>query len=341
MEGFLSESDRAALRQAHRTISNRKIADRIKAVLMFDEGWNASQIAHVLLLDQTTIRRHLKLFEDEGIDGLMEFQYRGSQGKLRSSQEEKLSAHLEGNLYGKVEDVIRYVEKRFGETYTVSGMTKLLHRLGFVYKKTKQVPGKADPIAQEAFVRRYEKLKKSLKKGEKIYFADGTHPRHNSVTGYGWIKKGSVMEIEANTGRHHLNINAAVCVDDMDIQFTQGKAVNAQSTIRLAKKLERANPGRGTIYLIVDNARYYRSRLVREYLKTSRVKLVFLPAYSPNLNLIERLWKLMKREVLTNIYYENFGPFRYACTSFLKMLSGRKDRLSSLMSENFQILGNG
>lgn len=341
MERFLSEADRAELKEAHRTITNRKIADRIKAVLLFDKGMGAAEICEILLIDESTARRYLKIFADEGIGGLMEFKYCGRQGKLGEKQQSKLTFHLEENLYAKVEDVIRYVEKRFGETYTVSGMTKLLHRLGFVYKKTKQVPGKADAEAQEEFVREYEKLKKSLKNSDKIYFADGTHPRHNSVTGYGWIKKGEVMEIEANTGRHHLNINGAVCVQDMDIQFVQSKAVNAQSTIRLAKKLEKANPGRGTIYLIVDNARYYRSRLVRDFLETSRVELVFLPAYSPNLNLIERLWKHMKKEVLANVYYETFEQFRYACTSFLKNLSGKKDRLSSLMTENFQILGIG
>lgn len=339
MEGFLNQSQRTELKEAHRTISNGKLRDRIKAILMFDEGWSASQIAHVLLIDETTARRYLNIYEEEGIEGLTEFKYSGGQSKLTVSQEARLIEHLEENLYHKVEDIARYVESRFGEIYTVSGMTKLLKRLGFVYKKTKQVPGKANPEAQEAFVREYEELKKSLKKGDKIYFADGTHPRHNSVTGYGWIKKGSVMEIEANTGRHHLNINGAICADDMDIQFVQGKSVNAQSTIRLLKKLEKANPGTGTIYLIVDNARYYRSALVKEFLKTSRVVPKFLPPYSPNLNLIERLWKLLKKEVLTNVYYEKFSQFKYACTSFLKKMSGRKDLLGSLITENFQILG--
>ena len=339
MEGFLKESQRAELKGAHRTISNGKLRDRIKAVLMFDKGMSAAEICELLLIDETTARRYLNIYEEEGIEGLTEFKYVGGQGKLTARQEIRLIDHLEENLYSKVEDIIRYVESRFGETYTVSGMTKLLRRLGFVYKKTKQVPGKADPEIQEMFVREYEKLKKSLKKGDKIYFADGVHPRHNSVTGYGWIKKGSLMEIEANTGRQHLNINGAICVDDMDIQFVQGKSVNAQSTIRLLKKLEKTNPGKGTIHLIVDNARYYRSILVKEFLKKSRVRLKFLPPYSPNLNLIERLWKLMKKEVQTNIYYEKFSQFQYACSNFLKKLSGRKDLLESLITENFQILG--
>jgi len=242
-------------------------------------------------------------------------------------------------MYHKAEDVVRFVVSCYGEKYTVSGMTKLLKRLGFVCKKNKQVPSKACPEAKEAFVQEYEILKKSVKKGDKIYFADGTHPRHNSVTGYGWIRKGAVMEIEANTGRHHLNINGAICADDMDIQFVQGKSVNAQSTIRLLKKLEKANPGKGKIYLIIDNARYYHSALVTEFLKKSRVVPKVLPPYSPNFNLIERLWKLLKKEVLMNVYYEKFSQFKYACTSVLKKMSGRKDLLGSLITENFQILG--
>ena len=58
------------------------------------------------------------------------------------------------------------------------------------------------------------------------------------------------------------------------------------------------------ISIICDNARYYRSKAVAEYSKTSRIKLVFLPPYSPNLNLIERFWKFFKRQVLYNTYYE-------------------------------------
>ena len=74
------------------------------------------------------------------------------------------------------------------------------------------------------------------------------------------------------------------------------------------------------IYTVCDNARYYRSRMVKEYLRKSKIALLFLPPYSPNLNLIERLWKYFREIVLYNKYYETLDKFRNACISFFRRI---------------------
>lgn len=93
------------------------------------------------------------------------------------------------------------------------------------------------------------------------------------------------------------------------------------------------------IYVICDNAGYYRSKAVQAYLQDSRIKLVFLPAYAPNLNLIERLWKFFKKQVLYNRYYETFGDFRTACEDFFNNPQRYRRQLRSLLTENFAITG--
>ena len=93
------------------------------------------------------------------------------------------------------------------------------------------------------------------------------------------------------------------------------------------------------IYVICDNARYYRSKAVQAYLQDSRIKLVFLPAYAPNLNLIERLWKFFKKQVLYNRYYETFDDFRAACNDFFNNPQRYQSQLRSLLTENFAIIG--
>lgn len=95
-----------------------------------------------------------------------------------------------------------------------------------------------------------------------------------------------------------------------------------------------------TIYLILDNAGYYKGDMIREYLKTSKIELVFLPRYAPNLNLIERLWKFFKKTVLYNKYYATFQEFKFACMEFFKKknLAKYKKELRSLLTENFQIV---
>lgn len=92
------------------------------------------------------------------------------------------------------------------------------------------------------------------------------------------------------------------------------------------------------IYIICDNARHYRSNLVKECLKTSKIKLLFLPTYSPNLNLIERLWTFMKKKILYNKYYETFDSFKEAKLGFFENIEQYKEELDSLLTNNFQLL---
>ena len=87
------------------------------------------------------------------------------------------------------------------------------------------------------------------------------------------------------------------------------------------------------------NARYYRNRLVSEFLKTSKIQILFLPPYSPNLNLIERLWRPLKKIVLYNQYYEKFTDFRSAILNFFKNIKHYKTELQSLMTLKFHALG--
>jgi len=81
--------------------------------------------------------------------------------------------------------VASWVNEQFGIAYTASGMTALLHRLDFVYKKPKLVPGKADPAAQEAFLVDYNKLQQNKGGNDVICFMDAVHPQHNPVVAYG------------------------------------------------------------------------------------------------------------------------------------------------------------
>ena len=90
--------------------------------------------------------------------------------------------------------------------------------------------------------------------------------------------------------------------------------------------------------MIVDNASYYHSKEVKEFVKTSQVELVYLPGYSPNLNLIERLWKFLHKEVLYNQYYEHFIEFKESIFCFFKNLRIYKKELRTLFSEKIEFV---
>ena len=109
--------------------------------------------------------------------------------------------------------VISYIKKEYKVKYSISGVTDLLHRLGFSYKKPGHVPGKQDPTRQQVFVEEYAQVKAEKGKNDPIYFADATHRQHNRVPSYGWIKTGQEKELKANCGRQRLNINGAMCCE--------------------------------------------------------------------------------------------------------------------------------
>lgn len=122
----------------------------------------------------------------------------------------------------------------------------------------------------------------------------------------------------------------------MSAQVRFDDTIDAASTIALMEQIEQAYPGAAKITIVCNNARYYRSKAVREYLETSRIELLFLRPYSPNLNLIERFWKFFKRQVPYNRYYEAFEGFRSACKTFFRDVGKYASQLRSLLLENFE-----
>ena len=168
---------------------------------------------------------------------------------------------------------------------------------------------------------------------------DGVHPTHNVQPAYCWIRRGKEKEVKSNTGRERLNINGVYSPIDQEIIVREDERINSESTIALLKKIEARHPELTKIIIIRDNARYYCSRLVKEYVDKSKIEFLPLPSYSPNLNLIERLWKYFKKEVMANKYYETYAKFKDAAMKFFEIDIGKHaPALKSLLSENFHLI---
>lgn len=342
MPGFLTEEQILALKTAHRQQREKRLADRIKAVLMLNEGFTAEQISRALLLDEVTIHRYRRQYQEKGINGLLEIHYVGGKSSLTLLREQELKNYLIDNTKRTAKEVADYIRKTYGLSYSIIGVTKLLHRLGFTYKKPKIVPGKADRTKQEQFLQVYEGVKESLSRNDQLYFVDSTHPQHNTQPSYGWILKGKKNDkfVKTNTGRERLNLNGALNFQNKTAVVLEEKTINSQSTIKLFKKLEKKHP-KGKIYLVLDNASHHHSKKVKFWLKKHRrFKTVFLPSYSPNLNLIERLWRFFHQKLTWNRYFETFKEFRKATLKFFRELDRYGPELNSLLTDNFQLVSN-
>lgn len=121
------------------------------------------------------------------------------------------------------------------------------------------------------------------------------------------------------------------------IAITNDAYINSQSVCDLLWKIAHLNL-KTPITLVLDNARYQRCNLVKQFAKQLDIELLFLPAYSPNLNLIERLWKFVKKQCLYSKYYSEFESFKNAISDCLgKTHLTYKRELDSLLTLNFQI----
>ena len=334
----LTAAEEIELRVAHRGIRDKRYAYRLNAIILLGTGWSYEEVANALLLDNETIRNYVKRYEKAGVAGLVTDEHKGTPCKLSEVELVELDTHLRANTYLSVEAIVEYTVKKYDVFYSVSGMTELLHRINFTYKKSKLVPAKADAKKQEQFLTELEELRETKGANDPILYMDGVHPQHNTMLAYGWIKKGENNIIKSNTGRQRININGALDAQTHQVIIRDDESINALSTIELLKKIEAQYPLAITIHIVCDNARYYRSKLVQEFLTTSKIKLVFLPSYSPNLNLIERLWKFFKKKVLYNKYYEKFEDFKKATLGFFDNIEKFKSELDTLLTNNFNIL---
>jgi transposase len=143
--------------------------------------------------------------------------------------------------------------------------------------------------------------------------------------------------IKSPTGRKRFNVLGALNAVTLEIfTITNETYINAESVCQLLHKLAGLKLGM-PISLVWDNARYQKCAMVTQLAAELGIRLVYLPSYSPQLNLIERLWRLVRKECLYSQYYSDFDSFKTAITTFLGSVQGQKRKqLESLMTWKFQ-----
>jgi len=332
---ILTEEEKSHLDELHHQTKDGKERDRIKAILLRSEGWTVPMISQALRLHQTTIIRHINEYHD----GKLKNESGGSDSKLDESQTEELIAHLEAHTYHHVHEIILFVKDKWGISFSIPGMNKWLHRHAFSYKKPKGFPHKANPKLQEEFITQYEKLKEEVGVDEPILFIDAVHPTQATKLSYGWIRTGQTKHVETTGSRTRLNIVGAIQLGNIAEAITaQYETINGESIIDFMTKL-RGQYGSKTVHLILDRSGYHRSMLVAEKAIELNIKLHFLPPYSPNLNPIERLWKVMNEKVRNNRFFKSSKDFKEAINRFFDdILPDIGHELDARINDNFELL---
>lgn len=328
------------LRVLQRKHKDKRVYIKVTVLLMLYQGCTPQFVAESLGIDDSSVYRYRQGFEELGLADYLKSFFVAYSGQLTEDEEQQLLQEVRERLYINSKQVAAYIEQEFGVRYSLSAVVKLLNRLGFTYKKTKGVGIKADREAQEKFVKELSELLAQEDENQVVYFNDAVHPQHNTRPDYGWIYRGEDFEIPSNPGRKRVNINGALNAHNVtDVLVVESERVNAQSCIKLWQKQRRRHPDK-TIINICDNAPYYHSNYLKDWLiQNPWCKVIYLPPYAPNLNLIERLWKFLRKKVTSYDFYEHFAEFRKAILGFFKNIKEYKQALESLLTLNFRIAG--
>ncbi len=321
-----------------------KVQKKMEAIYLKSQGLKHNEINRLCRLSRTTFITYLRQYQQGGIDSLKELGYKGQPSELlkhASTLEEYFKEHLPT----KASEAQSVIEKLTGIKRSPTQVRTFLKRLGLRCRKVGQIPGKAanpDKIKeQEEF--REQKLEPRLeeaKEGKRVvFFVDAAHFVHGAFLGVVWCFVR--LFLPTPSGRKRFNVLGAInAVTKEIITITNETYINAESVCQLLLKISElviTVP----ITIVLDNAKYQKCLLVQNFAAMLNIELLYLPSYSPNLNLIERLWRFVKSNCLYSKYYEQYSAFRTAIENCIATAhTDHREELESLLSWNFQTFEN-
>ena len=334
----LTDIQKETLEYRHKKARDKRECDRIKAILLRDEGWSTTTIAQALRIHETSVVRYI---DDYIRRDKLTINSGGSTGYLNHQQTQELIAHLCEVTYLHTHQILAHIESEYDIKYTVPGLNKWLHQHGFSYKKPKGVPHNFDEKKQAAFIAHYNQLKSTLSPNEPILFMDAVHPTQATKITAGWIKKGEDKPIKTSGSRTRINVVGAIQLGHLEKAVIRqyNKTVNGDSIVDFLNEVRANYQTSGMLHMVLDGAGYHRNKIVIDKAKKLNIKLHYLPPYSPNLNPIERLWKVMNKYARNSQYFSSTKEFRRRINEFFEStLPDIASTLDDTINDNFQIL---
>ena len=313
---------------------------KMEAIYLKSQGVKHKDIYKLCQISKTTLTKYIRQYQKGGVEELKKIEYKGQASEL-NQYIRQIEEYFKIHPASSVSAASDAIEKITGIKRSPTQIREFMNRIGLRCLKVGYVPGKSlEPERiKDVEVYRKEKLEPLLEQainGEKVvFFVDAAHFVHRAYLGFLWCFTRTF--ICSPSGRKRFNVLGAInAITKEIITVTNETYINAESICELLTKI--ASLGLTVpIVLILDNARYQKCKLVNEKAEALGIELCYLPAYSPQLNLIERLWKFVRNECLYSKYYENFADFKAAISTCIGTANTeRKEKLDSLLTLNFQ-----
>ena len=256
----LTPQQRKDISERRRHAQDRRIYQRLSAVLWSDDGRTREEIAELLGVSTRQVGQWLRIFRNKGLDDLCTLHYQGDPGRLGPAQVERLKQEIATGVFHNAEQIRTWIEETFGVAYSPSGVKDLLRRIGVSYHKVSGFFWKADVEEQKEFVRKHRRHKREAGPETRRYFVDACHPVWGVDLLYScWLLVGQRFYVGVGNGRKRLNILGAYCPDDhdyVDLRLTK-ENINGEQFVKLLEALRAKHPETEKFILYLDNARYY------------------------------------------------------------------------------------
>ena len=339
-----SSDDRRALAYDRYHHPDPRVQRKMEVLWLKSHGLSHDDIATYADVSLRTVQRYLDEFLEGGLSQLRRCRWHQPQSAL-VEHEDSLEESFLKHPPRSVKQAQAIIEQQTGIRRGLSQVRHFLKdRLGLRWRKTGAIPVPPKKTVEEhardqaTFLE--EKLEPRLEQARRgrrqVYFVDAAHFVLAPFLGCLWCA--ARLFVRAPSGRKRYNVLGAFdAVTHRLIRVSNDDYINAESVCALLRLVAAAGVGL-PITLVLDNARYQKCDLVQNLASSLGIELLYLPSYSPNLNLIERLWRFVRKQSLDSIYYEDFARFTAAIDQCLDGLSTvHKHAMETLMTHEFQM----
>ena len=341
---IFTADDRRALARDRYHHPDPRVQRKMEVLWLKSHGLNHDQIAAYADVSRRTVQRYLDQDIEGGLPRLRQGQWHQPQSALtehRASLEEYFAKHP----VRSTKQARTIIEQRTGIRRGLSQVRRFLKdHLGLRWRKTGAIPVPpkktvAEHAREQATFLREElepRLKQARRGRRQVDFVDAAHFVFAPFLGFLWCV--ARWFVRAASGRKRSNVLGALdAVTHRLIRVTNLDSINAESVCALLRAVAEAGVGL-PITLVLDNARYQKCAVVQALAKSLGIELLYLPSYSPNLNLIERLWRFLRKESLDSTYDEDFAQFTTAIDQCLDNLpTVHKSEMETLLTHRFQM----
>lgn len=317
-----------------------KAQKKMEVLYLKSQAVAHQEICRLCRISEPTLVVYLKQYQAGGIEQLKKFGYQGMSSKL-DEHATTLEAYFKEHPPRTVAEAQEAIKAQTGLERSPTQIQAFMKRLGMKCRKVGYVPGRAanpDKQAEQEIFKTQElepRLAEATAGQRRVLFLDAAHFVLGAYLSMVWCF--TRLFIASPSGRQRFNVLGAVDALTKEIfTVTNETYINAESVCLLLTQLAARYAGE-LITIVLDNARYQKCELVLQLAAALGIELLYLPSYSPHLNLIERLWRFVRKECLYSKYYPKFDGFKQAIADCIQQAPAKhKEKLETLLTLNFQ-----